>query len=114
MGSLVDLVNSITFDSGALSFQVPATVTRPSLAAIVTTGIWRTLTSEELPGGGGFQRNEEQRVMEIRQSAVPTMPVKTVIDAPESPGATVKSWRVDGVELVGANLYRVVLIPEPA
>ena len=39
MGSLVDLVDSITFDSGALPFEVPVTVTRPSLAAIVTTGI---------------------------------------------------------------------------
>ncbi len=113
MGSLVDLNDSINFDSGALPFQLPITVRRPSEGPITTTGIRVLLGSEEFPAGATFQRNEEQWAMKIRQSTVPTMPLKTIIDAPKRPGGLVESWRVDKVELEGAEHYFVLLIPEP-
>ena len=114
MASLVDLVNSITFDAQALPLSVPATVTPPNSSAITTTGVWSVPTLPDTPAAAAFNRGEIRRVMALKRADVPTVPRGTLISAPEKPGGTASTWRVDGIELVEADHRKVIVIPEPS
>jgi hypothetical protein len=39
------------------------------------------------------------------------MPRGTSVVAPEQAGATAKTWKVDGLERVEADAWRVILVP---
>ena len=96
------------------AFGLAVTVTRPAPdnTPIATTGVWfnDAFEQEPRPYGTDFQRREPRRLMAIPRSAVATMPRGTTVAAPEIQGGTSKTWRVDGLDTVDADFWRVVLI----
>lgn len=100
----------LMLDINQSAFGVSITVTRPGLAAIATTGIWLvTPLGEEQPYGTDLSKREPRRVMAIARADVATMPRGTTVSAPELLGGTAKTWKVDGLELVDAIQWRVIL-----
>lgn len=94
------------------AFGVPVTVTRPAPnnTPISTTGVWMTPESVDVPIGVEFQRRDQRRVMALPRSAVPTVPHRTVIVAPEKQGGASKTWVVDGTDSEDLELARVLLV----
>lgn len=95
------------------AFSVPATVTPPDAAAIATTGVWVTSTTESRPGFGDLQRREPVRVLALKRADVGSVPRGTVILAPETADGVVLRWRVDGFGVLEADCVRVVVVPVP-
>jgi hypothetical protein len=94
------------------AFGVPATVTRPAPdhAAIETTATWVPEFTEDAPAGGGFARREPRRILALLRSAVPTVPLKTIVLAPLVLDGVVQRWRVDGLMSTDAEHHRVVVV----
>lgn len=107
LGSLRTLALSVNF----ATHGVDATVTRPAPddTPIAARVIFLTPETEDYPIGGEFTRRDAARVVALRRSEVPTVPIRTVIQAPELAGGTVKTWRVDGVAKVEADQVRVTV-----
>jgi hypothetical protein len=97
------------------AFGVPATVTRPAPdeIPILTTGVWVSPLTLDMPPAMEFQRKESQRVMALTRTEVPTVPRGTIIEAPEMLGGTVQRWRIDGIEQTDSDHHRVFLLPDP-
>ena len=96
MGSMVDLVNSITIGAGLLPLSVPYTFTLPG-ESIVTgkTGLWTDPLVVEMPEGAGFPRREESHLLTVLVSDMPSAPKGTVVVAAEVPEGSDKTWRVE-------------------
>lgn len=114
-GSLRSLVRDINFELQVDS--VPATVTRPlpypDDTPITTRAIWVLPSTEAVPFGSDFQRQEDRHVLALRRDEVPTVPTKTIVEAPETPGGTVKRWRVEGPDRLESDHGRYVVVPDP-
>lgn len=95
------------------AFAVAAVVTPPGGDAVETTGIWVTSTTEDFPTTQDLKRREQRRVFALRRADVGSVPLKTVIEAPDYGSAVVRRWRVDGFERVESDIVRVVVIPVP-
>lgn len=95
------------------TFGVPATVTPPNETAIETTVVWPPPSTLEMPAPGEFSRREPQRVMALRRDEVPRLPRGTIVLAPETLGAEVQRWRVDGIDQVEVDLVRVIVVSDP-
>lgn len=93
------------------AFSVPATVTPPDAVAIETRGVWVTSTTESRPGFGDLSKREQIRVLALKRVDVPTVPRKTLIEAPETEAGAVLRWRVDGFETLEADCIRCVVVP---
>lgn len=93
-------------------FGVPATVTPPGGSPISTTAVWILPQTVEVPLDSEFQRAERRRILALRRDQVPAVPRGTVIAAPEVKGGAVLSWRVDGVDRLDAEEFRVLVIPQ--
>lgn len=104
---------ALVFSLNQSAFGVPATITRPAPndAAIATSVVWVTPTTEDMPGGMEFQRREPKRVCAVSLADVPTVPEKTRIEAPESEGGPIRTWQVDGRERTEVDHVRVWVIP---
>jgi hypothetical protein len=100
------------------AFGVPATVTRPAPndTPIDTTALWIAPLPQDVPlGGGEFTRQEPRRVLALPLSEVPTVPTKTLIEAPEALGLPTQTWIVDSIDRIEYDHVRVmVLLLEPA
>jgi hypothetical protein len=106
LGPLRALVRELTMSA----FSVPATVTVPYGLPVETTGIWVQSPDEPQPFGHELTRREPRHVMAIpRTLALDTIPRGTVILAADVSGGAVRSWRVDGIDRVEADLNRVIL-----
>lgn len=103
------LVTSLNFSTHG----VAATVTRPSQAAIVTTVIWLTAVTEDLPAGFDLQRATARKAIAVPTADVPTLPRGTVIVAAEAVGGAVKTWTVDGIARVEPGQIRAIVIEGP-
>lgn len=81
------------------AFGVEAIVVRPAPddAPIETVGIWVPPETVDLPTGPEFQRRDQIRIMAFDVTAVPTLPVGTLITAAERQGDPVQVWIVDGL-----------------
>lgn len=102
----------VSMDAVCDAFSVPAIVTPPEDAEpIQTVAFWITPMTEMQPRGGDFQRAEERRVLVLRRDEVPAVPRGTLITCAEMAGAPERLWRVDGIEQVEADHYRVVVVP---
>jgi hypothetical protein len=91
------------------AFGVDAVVTPPGEWPIDTSVVWLT-PNPVLEPSDGFSRREAQRLMAIRRSDVPAVPVGTMVLAPEMSGGSNVSWRVDGVDLVEPEHVRVFVV----
>lgn len=113
---LVDLVDDVVHGSGLLPLTVTATsIARPSKATIASAAFtWNGNLIEDAPASAEFQRREVRRVGSFRRSEVPTAPRGTTFDAPEKPGASDQTWRVDAHVDTQANYLTVVVVPEPS
>lgn len=98
------------------AFAVDVTVTRPAPddTPIATSGIWVPPLMDDVPVGGEFQRREPQIVMALTRAAVPTVPKKTLIEAPEFVGGPVLRWIVDALERTDVDHHRVLVVPDVA
>ena len=101
------------------AFGVAATVTRPAPddTPIVTTAIWvppdrRSRSDEVYEYRNELARRQAERlVLGLPRSAVPTLPIGTVIAAPLVSGATSQTWRVEEHERDEPDEWRVVVVP---
>jgi hypothetical protein len=109
LGSLRAQALDLSFAAHA----VPATVTRPAPDddPIETRVLWVTPVTEEAPfAGGRFARREPRRIAALRRDQVATVPVGTAIVAPEKDGDDDMGWRVEGIDRIEADHYRVVVV----
>jgi hypothetical protein len=95
------------------AFAVAAVVTPPGGDAVATSGIWVTSTTEDWPTGAELKRRELRRVFALRRDEADSVPLKTLIEAPDYGSTVVRRWRVDGFERVDPDILRVVVVPAP-
>jgi hypothetical protein len=93
------------------AFAVAAVVTPPGGDAVETSGIWVTSPTEDFPVGGDIKRRELRRVFGLRRDEVGSVPLKTLIEAPDYGSTVVRRWRVDGFDRNDPDILRVVVIP---
>jgi hypothetical protein len=111
LGALRSLVRDINFDVHG----IPATVTRPYPhdTPIETRIIWALPSTDAVPFGSEFQRQESKRVMAFRLDEVPTVPTKTIVVAPEAAGGVDQRWRVEGPERLESDHGRYIVVLDP-
>ena len=93
------------------AFSVEATVTVPGGGSVVTSGIWVTPLSEEMPVGQDFSRREPRRVLALPRSDVPQLPRGSTIVAVEDGGAVLRTWQVDGIDRMEGDCVRAIVVP---
>lgn len=108
-------LRALVLDLNISAHGVPVTVTRPfpDDTPIVTTGIWLTTTTDDMPAPVDFQRRDVRRVLAVSRASVATIPRGTLILAPEKAGDAIQRWRVDGVDRQEADHNRVVVVADP-
>ena len=115
MGSMIDLVNSITHAAGgAMPVSVPITHTVPAGSPVTGIGNWLDSRIFETPEGASFQRREGSRFMSVVIATFATSPHGTVVVAPEVVDGSDKTWRVEGSEPAAALGTRVLILVETA
>jgi hypothetical protein len=108
LAALRGVVLEVNFSTHGVAAQV--TRPAPDDTVIVTTVIWLTAGSEQLPRGAGFGRVGPTHLMAVRLDAVPTVPIGTVIMAAPPTGGTAMGWKVDGIAAVLADHVQVHVI----
>lgn len=88
---------------------VEALVTVGALDPVPAQVVWLTPTQQAAPLGTDFTRADPRRLLAIRRDQVPAVPRGTKIVAPGTAGGTSSTWRVDGVESIEAEFFRVVV-----
>jgi hypothetical protein len=82
---------------------------------VETQGIWVTPISEAFPSGFDVQRRVAPRVLALRRDALLGVPRGTLVTlAAVAPATLQEVWRVDGMERVEADHWRVFVVLEPA
>ncbi len=111
LGALRSLVRDINFGVHGM----PATVTRPfpDDTPIVTRVVWVLPSTDAVPLGADFQRQDVRRVVALRRDEVPTVPTRTIVVAPETAGGADQRWRVEGPERMEADHGRYVVVLDP-
>lgn len=95
-----------------LSFQgVLVTITPPFEEAFTSTGIWRPSRDEDFPEGDDANRLSPRRSMALPRAAVGSLPLGSIIFAPEKPGGTARDWKVDAYEELEDNTLSVKVVP---
>jgi hypothetical protein len=89
-----------SLDAAFAAFALDATVTPPGEDAIETSGFWVSPLTDDVPGPLEFSRREARRVFVLKRADVPTLPLKTVIEAPLEAGGVVQRWMVDGFDRI--------------
>lgn len=97
------------------AFGVAATVRRPppDEEPIETVVAWPAPLPTDVPGGAEWARQEPKKTMGLSRSEVLTVPIGTIVEAPEVGGGTVKTWRVDGIVSVDPEETRVTVVEVP-
>lgn len=91
---------------------VDAIVTIPSGSPVSTRGIWIQHPDETLPVGRDFQRREPRRILEISLDAdLPDVPRGSLIVAAQRGTTTVRTWKVENVDLAEADRQRLIVAP---
>ena len=91
---------------------VSAIVTIPSGSPVSTRGIWIQHPDETMPFGHDFQRREPRRILEVPiNTALPDIPRGSLIVAAPRGTTTVRTWRVDNVDLADADRLRLIVVP---
>jgi hypothetical protein len=107
LGGLRALVRDLNFQAHG----VPATVIPPDEEPIQTRVVWLTPSTEIVPAGSDARRAEARRTMGIRRDEVPAVPRGTLVDVTEHGQTAPDEWRVDAMEKVEADHFRVVVVP---
>lgn len=110
-------VRQLALDAVFSAHGVPAKVTRPDLQPITTRVLW----VPDNTGFSGWGANDEtnleitravgRRVMALRISEVPSVPVGTIVVAPEAQGKDDITWRVSEIRHLDSELSRVLVQP---
>lgn len=108
-------IRALVLDVNLAVHGLDVVVTRPAPddTPIDTRGIWLTFLTEDVPTVADFQRRNVRRVMVLSRSAVPTIPHKTIVWAPERMGGVMQRWRSDGPERIEGDNVQVLLISDP-
>jgi hypothetical protein len=115
----IDGLRALVLETNFEVYGVPATITRPfpddtpieSAVIWLTPGLTRPFT-DPLPLDQRLQRRDVERIVAIRVADVPTVPKGTRIDAAEPIGGVSRAWRVDSVEHVDSEQFRVHVVEE--
>ncbi len=91
-------------------WALPATVTVPDGAAVETEAFWLPPKTVEVPVGNGMVRAEERHVLVLPRADVPQVPRGTIVSVAEAEGEDVQEWRVDAMDRVHVDHYRVVVV----
>lgn len=103
-------LRGLALDAVFSAHGVPARVTRPDLLPIDTRVLWAPEPQEHT--GLEFTRVVSRRVMALRVSEVPAVPVGTIVTAPDAAGKAVMTWRVDELDQrQEPELIRVLVQP---
>lgn len=97
----------------AEALGVPVTVILLNEDPLPTTGIWLSPANPDVPAPGELRRRDPVRVLALGRHEVPRMMRGTLVQAPEQLGEDPQWWRVDSVERVDVDEYRVVVMLEP-
>ena len=92
---------------------VDVTVTLPGEDAVNARAIWVAPNTELQPIGTDFQVANAKRVLAIRRSQVPMIPLGTRIVAPDGVGGGSANWIVDGIDRLEEDHQRVIVLPDP-
>lgn len=103
-------IRALVVDRQFQAHGVAITVTPVGGAAIQTRGIWLTPAMEDVPRSADFQRREPRRILALPRAAVPSLPVKSDVLAPDVSGGAVKAWKVDGFDRIEADQLRVIVV----
>ncbi len=89
-------------------FGVDVTITPPEPGPVVMTkGIWRPSSDDDLPSGGDRRALEPRRIMSLRRSVAADIQRGARLEAPETIGGTIRVWKVDGYERL--DTYTIVV-----
>src|SRR5512134_1877608 len=91
---------------------VPAHVTPPAAASVLTRIIWADREAAAVPGEGTFQRSEPRRVMAIRRDDLDAVPRGTIVEVTEHLRDEPARWRVDSTQRIDSEHIRVVVVPD--
>lgn len=108
---MFDGIRAIVLDTNFAVHGVPATVTPPASAPITTRLVWLTTDTAGQPIGADFAREDPRRVACLKRAEVASVPLETMINAPERPGVLATNWRVDGYLGLRADQHRVIVVP---
>lgn len=100
-------LRAIVRDANFATLGVPAVV-----AGVSTRIIWLTPTPENTPTGNDVTRAEPRRRMAIRRDDVPAVPRGTLISVTEPTQEFPGAWRVDALEGVSSDHFRVIVVPK--
>lgn len=89
-----------SLEAAFAAFALDATVTPPGGDSIETSGFWVSPFTDDVPGDLDFSRREARRVFVLRRADLPSLPLKSVIEAPLVTGGTVLRWQVDGFDRI--------------
>lgn len=82
----------------------------PDNTPVNTTCVWMPPPLEEpRPVGTNFQRREPRRLLALPRNVLSTMPIGTTVVAPEAKGGANKTWRVDELDRVESDHWRVMV-----
>lgn len=93
------------------AFGLPAVVTPPGGPSVSTTAFWLPPTSPEVPPGADLRRAEPRHVLVLPKVDVPQVPLLTVVSVADVEGGGVVDWRVDSMDGVQYDHWRVVVVP---
>lgn len=102
-----------TFESPLGSFGLDAVVTPPGGPAVETRAVWLPTTTEDYPTAADQRRAEPRERLALPLDDVPQIPRGTVVTVPKCRGAVATNWKVDEVDRVDDDHYRVVVVLIP-
>lgn len=100
-----------SFEAALDAFSLPAVVTPPHLPSVTTRAFWLPSTTVEVPAGADLRRAERRRVLALPLADVPQIVRNTVVEMAESEDEAAAEWRVDSVDRMDGDHYRVVVVP---
>jgi len=94
------------------AFGLPAVVTPPGGPSVETTAVWLPPVTVDHPIGQDLQRAEPKRVLALPYTpGVTSIPRGTVVVVPEMKDAAPASWKVDEVDRVNPDEWRMTVLP---
>lgn len=76
--------------------------------------LWMGPETADVPAGMQVRRREQRRVAAVARSIVPTLPLGSLVVAPELLDGEARTWKVDGPEFLDAAHRRVLVVPVEA
>jgi hypothetical protein len=100
-----------SLEAALAAFGIDVTVTPPGGPSFEMRAFWQTPATIEGPTGASLRRVEYQRRLVLPLADLRAIPRGTVVFAAPDVGLDPQEWRVDEVEKVADDHYRVSVVP---